>query len=67
VRVLADLDSLDELTQGSTSVALELEECMIDGSYSFLCDITSHTGDEEEVVDPAFMGEIVLDDPYLLG
>ena len=67
VRMLFDLNSFEELSQRSASVVLELEECMVDSGYSLLGYVPSHTRDEEEVVDPALMGEVVLDDPDFLS
>ena len=67
VRMLFDLNSFEELSQRSASVVLELEECMVDSGYSLLSDVPSHTRNEEEVVDPALVGEVILDDSDFLG
>ena len=65
--MLFDLNSFDKLSQRSASIVLELEECMVDSGYSLLSDVPSHTRNEEEVVDPALVGEVILDDSDFLG
>ena len=67
MRMLFDLDSLEQIREGSSPVFLELAEAVVDDSESFLGDVIPDIGKELEVIDATLMGEAILDDSDFLS
>jgi hypothetical protein len=49
------------------SIFLEEVEDMIDGCYSFLCDIVANIGHKQKIVDSVLMWEVIFDYSYFLA
>lgn len=67
MRMLIDIDTVQEGTYWNFPIILKLQKCMIDSRLPFLSDILSDIVNEKSIIESILVREVIFDGSYLLS